>query len=302
MRKLYFLIFMAFLFVSSTVQTANLGELEERLRHRINQVDKAISVFDTTTSFAWLNMAQDKIAVLAGYLPNDTNILYLGGIAEFELPSSLRTLRSVIIKSQGRFYSIFHNPDFVIDTPIIQYTWGWEDEDTPFLIIKLGGFQDVQYIFEYSSGVSRYVLPEDFRNITGALYSRSTSAGFRRIFPNLHFLIDTNIVSYSIHWKNRDTALFYLSQNAELKTLDSVSVFYQRTLQSGDTVRILYSGIPTVMTNSTIECQLPNDLEEFVIEEAIGYYFTYKMNEAIAQAWWQKVRIDMGVLRPGGER
>lgn len=302
MRKLYFLIIMAFLFVSSTVQTANLGELEERLRQRINQVEKAISVFDTTTSFAWLNMAQNRIAILAGYLPNDTNILYTGGLTEFSLPSNLRTLRSVIVKSRGRFYSIFHNPDFAIDTPIIQYTWEWEDEDTPLLIIKLGGFQDVQYTFLYSSDSSRYDLPENFRNITAALYSRSTSAGFRRIFPNPSFLIDTNIVSYSIHWKNRDTALFYLSQNAELKTLDSISIFYQRTLESGDTVRILYSGIPTEMALSTTECQLPDDLEEFVVEEAIGYYFTYKMNEPIAQAWWQKVRIDMGILRPGGER
>ena len=126
---------------------------------------------------------------------------------------------------------------------------------------------DVQHTFKYSSDTSRYVLPENFRNITAALYSRSTGAGFRRIFPNPSFLIDTNIVSYSIHWKNRDTAFFYLSQNAELKTLDSISIFYQRTLEANDTVRILYSGIPEVMINRTTVCQLPNDLEDFVIEE-----------------------------------
>lgn len=296
-------VFSVVVILSSISNSATLQELDTQLRQRINKVDVFKSNFDTTTSFAWLNMAQDRIAVLAGFLPTSADFLYSGGLPEFKLPISLRALDGVVIKADERFYSIFYNPNFAIDTPVIQYTLDFFHEDTAKLLIKLGGFMGVRYVFVYSVTSESYILPENFRGPSTAFHFSSGRDTWSRIFPNPGLMIDTNIVSYTIDWLNRDTALFMISRDVQrLGALDSIAVFYERTLQSGDTVRVLFHSIAQDMPTGLTECQLPDDLEEFLVEEAMGYYFQYMGDNVRARSIWEQVRADLGFMRQEVQR
>ena len=292
-------VFSIIVILSSISNSATLQELDTKLRQRINQVDIFKSNFDTTTSFAWLNMAQDRIAVLAGYFPKFVDFAYVpgGDTAFFRLPVDFRAVRKVLIYSQGRFYPMLPNPGLAKDTGLMTFDVVWSTEDSAHFIFNLGGFQDAQTDIIYNGDSSTYRLPVDVKNIIGILVWAETWEPVRQ---NPMFAKDVGPRQFDVHFKARDTALLYL--RGIFQDDDTVRVFYQKTLQIGDTVRVEYVGIPTDMANGGIECEVPDDLEEFVVEEAIGYYFTYKQNEAASQAWWQKVRIDMGVLEPGGQQ
>ena len=284
------------LLVSTNINSATLQELDTKLRHRINEVDTSTSVFDTVTSFQWLNMAQDRIAVLAGYFPKFVDFEYVpgGDTAFFRLPSDFRAVKKVLIYSQGRFYPMFANPGLAKDTSLITFDVIWSTEDSAHFIFQLRGFQDVQTDILYSEDSTTYTLPLDFYNLTGIIM---WAGGWEPVTPNPFFMRnDAGTRQYDIHYRSRDTALLYL--RGTFADEDTVRVFYQRTLQASDTVRVEYVGIPFDMVRGDSTCHVPDDLEEFLVEEAMGYYYTYKQNEAAAQAWWQKVRIDMGVLEP----
>ena len=295
--SIYFILILVMLTLNAN--SATLQELDIRLRHRVNEVDTTTSVFDTATSYAWLNMAQDRITVLSGYLPGFVDFEYTAGtLPEFVLPALFRGLDGVIIKSNKRFYSIFYNPNFAIDTPVIQYSLVWDNEDEARVVIKLGGFESVRVKFPITSNTDRYLLPEDFRSEIAVLLFANNKSTWSHIFSNPGFMIDTNIVAYSINWFTRDTAFIFIRQDLiQLAPGDTLAVFYRRSLRAGDTIRVLFHSIPTEMSTPSTECQLPDDLEEFVVEEAIGYYFRYKNDEIKAQSVWEQVRLDMGVLK-----
>lgn len=290
--------------LSSNVNSATLQELRDKLRHRINEVDTITSVYDSVTSAQWLNMAQDRIAVLAGYFPKFAAFAYVptdcgadcGDTAFFRLPADFRAAKKALIYSQGRFYPMFANPGLSKDTGLMTFDVIWSTEDSAHFIFKLGGFQDTQTDIIYDVDSSTYRLPVDFYNLTGVM---TWLEQWEPVMPNPFFLKDAGNRQYDLHYKHRDTALLYLRGN--FQTGDTVRVFYQKTLQTGDTVRVEYVGIPTDMANGSIECEVPDDLEEFVVEEAMSYYFTYKNDHATARIWWQQVRMDMGVLKPGGQ-
>ena len=294
MRRIFYVLSMIVI-LSSILNSATLQELDTKLRQRINKVDIFKSNFDTTTSFAWLNMAQDRIAVLAGYFPKFVDFAYVpgGDTAFFRLPVDFRAVRKVLIYSQGRFYPMLPNPGLAKDTGLMTFDVVWSTEDSAHFIFNLGGFQDAQTDIIYNGDSSTYRLPVDVKNIIGILVWAETWEPVRQ---NPMFAKDVGPRQFDVHFKARDTALLYL--RGIFQDDDTVRVFYQKTLQIGDTVRVEYVGIPTDMANGGIECEVPDDLEEFVVEEAIGYYFTYKNDHTTAQIWWQKVRIDMGVLEP----
>lgn len=189
---------------------------------------------------------------------------------------------------------MYLNPGLAKDTGLMTYDILWKDEDNAHFVYTLGGFQAAQTDIIFSSDSSTYRLPADVKNITGILVGDGTT--WEPAVPNPMFAKDLGPRQFDVHFKARDTALLYL--RGTFQDDDTVRVFYQKTLQANDTIRVEYVGIPTDMALSSTDCAVPDDLEEFLVEEAIGYYFTYKNDEVKAQAWWQKVRLDMGVLEP----
>ena len=123
-----------------------------------------------------------------------------------------------------------------------------------------------------------------------------TQLQWRPVYTNPFFQLDTNVSTYDIRWKHRDTAKLYL-RGQDLLDGDTVRVFYRKTLETGDTIKVEYRTIvPTQIMN--VESPIPDDLENFIIEEAMGYYFLWRKEPATAARIWEQVRIDMGVVRP----
>jgi hypothetical protein len=288
-------ILIAIWFLRSSPEAATLLQLDSKLRHRVNEVDTAIALFNTTNSFVWLNLAQSRVAVLAGYFPKFKDFAYTGTTGDstwFVLPTNFREVKKVFVKSKKRLYPILPSPGLASDTGKMTYDVIWKEEDTAHLIMKLGGFQDKQTNIIFSPDSSTYRLPVDFRNLMGIMVwsGQWEPVQFSPLFGG----DGTRLCD--IHWKARDSALLYLRGN--FAEGDSVRIFYQKTLDTNDTVRVEYVSIPSDMLTADSVCHVPDDLEGFVIEEALGYYFAFKQDFQNSQATWERVRIDMGLIQP----
>ena len=79
---------------------------------------------------------------------------------------------------------------------------------------------------------------------------------------------------------------------------DTIRVYYHRMIGAGDTVRVNYLGSPGIMTSDTYDCEVPEDLHNFIIEEALAFYFFSQKRIQEAQAIRQGVRFDLGVTEP----
>jgi len=212
------------------------------------------------------------------------------------LPTDFRQIKAVYVIAQKRFYPVFPNPGFLGQAQGMQYSIVWQTEDTARLLLVRGGIQDKQTNVIFSADSTTYRLPSDVRNVVGCMV---WAGQWEPITLSPMFTTDGTRL-YDLHFKHRDTALLYLRGN--FAEGDSVRVFYQKTVEVSDRIRIEYLSIPVDMALSTTNCEVPDDLEEYLVEEALGYYFDYKGDHSTAQGFWQRVRIDLGVLKPQGQQ
>lgn len=275
----------------SSVKADILDSLVVYLRSRVGEMNTSTSFFADTTAEKWLNQSQDKIARLAGFIENVKDTIYPSAGNHIYVPSAGRGIRSVLIKTDGIWYNISTtNPD----PTVLQYEFIRDSDDSGHIFLDVGGYVSryTDKIFDIDS--TRYLLPAHTREISGAMVY--TGEQWETVILNPYFTVDTSSYQYFVGRANKDTAWLYLRATGNLVDGDTVRVFYTAGVTAGDSVKIVYYAAPEHMTSST-ECDLPDDLEVFVVEEAIGMYEQARKNAAAQQATYQGVRMDLGLYK-----
>ena len=147
-------------------------------------------------------------------------------------------------------------------------------------VVRLGGFLPKKHDIVHSSDSLDYQLPSDVRRVTSVEIRATAEAeqwiGFVR---NEGFLIDTTVYEYYIRWDSATSQRIYVSGD----------------LESGDTIRVSYLGDANDLTATTDTCEVPTDLQTFIIEEAIANYYRSKQFFRAQQQIQNQVRTDMGI-------
>ena len=149
-------------------------------------------------------------------------------------------------------------------------------------VVRLGGFLPKKHDIVHSSDSLDYQLPSDVRYVT-SVETRATAeadkwTGFVR---NEGFIIDTTAYEYYIRWDSATAQRIYVSGD----------------LENGDTIRVSYLGDANDLTDTTDTCEVPTDLQTFIIEEAIANYYRSRQNFSAQQQTQNQTRLDMGLVR-----
>jgi hypothetical protein len=143
-------------------------------------------------------------------------------------------------------------------------------------IVRLGGYIRRQVDLPYSTDSLSYRLPATFIKPIGGL--RRTEATWVEVAYN-EGLRDSIVATYMVQWKNTDTAKAYLGGR----------------WTEGDTLRLFYLAKASSMDTVSDVCDVPEDLQCFVLQEAIAIYEQAKRSFEAAALIRQQVRRDMGV-------
>lgn len=134
---------LALVLLAACVSAADLDDLTLDFRESILETDTSRSLIPDTIVHTFINMAQDKIVRLGGFLRKTYTFVYHEDSSSFGLPSTFKSIglngvmrQSAGIFSQGDWFSIVYNPGFRKDTIVAHYTVGWDTTDTPRLYIK----------------------------------------------------------------------------------------------------------------------------------------------------------------------
>lgn len=150
-------------------------------------------------------------------------------------------------------------------------------------IVRLGGFLPKKYDIVHAAGSTSYQLPSDVKRVISveakAVAEGSNWAGFIR---NEGFIIDTTVYEYYIRWDSATTPRLYIKGDA---------------INSGDTLRVSYVGDANDLTATTDTCEVPTDLQTFIIEEAIANYYRSRQNFTAQQQTQNQTRLDMGLIK-----
>lgn len=150
-------------------------------------------------------------------------------------------------------------------------------------VVRLGKF--VPKTAKFTVGEDRvFVMPGTFRGISKVFGMNSDWVPYP-ILNNPDFRVEITETFYSIVWINPDSANLILKVGTVEDTEDTLYVEYLSTAN--------------VLTLDTSTVDVPADLIHLVIKEATGYYYEALHMRAQAQAIWQEVRADMGLLQQG---
>lgn len=146
-------------------------------------------------------------------------------------------------------------------------------------IVRLGGYIKRQVDVLYTTDSLSYRLPSTFIKVVSAL--RRTEGTWIETAYNdgLH---DSIVATYMVQWKNTDTAKAYLGGR----------------WTDGDTLRLFYLAKASPMDSLADVCDVPEDLQCFVLQEAIALFEQAKRSFEAAALIRQQVRRDMGVGGP----
>ena len=287
--KKYLLIVL--LLVASASYSATLSDLKHKLRVRTSELTDSTSFFTDTMATIWLNMAQERIVRLGGYIPKYTDINYSWDSNTYNLPSGFIRATSGNIKTRGQWFPAYMVNN-IVDSPYIQMKVVWKDEDSAQVILMRAGFEERQHDIIYNQDSLSYVLPRDFRSPVMVMIRKN--GNWEPAYQNTAFQLDTNIYNYTVLWKSTDTALLYIKPS-DLYDGDTLRVFYRRSLQNDDTLRVNYVGTAPAMTLDTSTCQVPFDLQGFIVEEAYSYYIMSQKRFQEAILLQRNIRQDMGI-------
>ena len=225
-------------------------------------------IFNYTVHQALVDSAS---VYLKGFLPGIDrrhDIVSENGVSTYQLPADFREIASVMIHSNGKWWAALANPSLVNDTDVFSYTVNQHGIDSSDVYIK-----------------GEDLLAGDTIRVT---YRGGLRAGdvIKVVYRGGLLADDTIRVIYQ----------------GALRDDDTIRVIYQGALRDGDTLRVEYLAAATSMgTDTNAICQVPTDLQGFIVEEALGYYYGYLRMFQQQALIWQWVRIDMGVARPEGQ-
>ena len=200
---------------TSSISAETLGDLKTRFRYRVDEVDVSKAFFTDSSLTQWLNMSQESVVRLGGFIPKTAKFgLELN--RAFAMPAGFRAIKKVFAISsddaQGP-YPVLRNPGFVTDVIAMQYSLVWINQDSANLILKMGAAENLE-----------------------------------------------------------------------------------------DTIYVEYVSTANVLSTDTSTVDVPADLIHLIIKEATGYYYEALHMRGHAQAIWQEVRMDMGLLKQGASQ
>lgn len=149
-------------------------------------------------------------------------------------------------------------------------------------VVRLGGFLPKKHDIVHSSDSLDYQLPSDVKRVT-SIETRATAEagnwiGFVR---NEGFVIDTTVYQFYVRWDSVTAPRVYVSGD----------------LETGDTIRVSYLGDAVDLTATTDSCEVPTNLQTFIIEEAIASYYRSKQNFSAQQQTQDQTRLDIGLVK-----
>lgn len=149
-------------------------------------------------------------------------------------------------------------------------------------IVRLGGFLPKKYDIVHASDSTSYQLPSDVKRVTSVEMKATAEAGnWAGFVRNEGFIIDTTVYEYYIRWDSATAARLYIKGD---------------NMVEDDTIRVSYVGDANDLTATTDTCEVPTDLQTFIIEEAIANYYRSKKNFTAQQQTQNQTRLDIGLI------
>lgn len=125
------------LFVACGLRAATLYDLVTQLRATVGEEDSTWSAFSDTTAKKWLNLAQDKINRLGGYIEKTWDHTYAtADTFGVVLPSDFKAPKSAIIWVGNQWETMVPNKAFRYDTAAYQFDVQWKNKDTARVYFK----------------------------------------------------------------------------------------------------------------------------------------------------------------------
>ena len=280
MKKILFIL----LLVTSPAWAAGRGELLEQFRDRTGEPDSSSSFYTDSTALDWLNKAIQRVAYLSFSYHTEDSFAYTSASNVFEIPTT-RGVRAIFAKVGTRWYDITGDPE------ALSFSVTRVDSLISRVYVQVGGFVSRRKNISFSENSASYLLPTDFGRVQGVMIR--SSGIWKPAIENPMFMVDTNVTQYWIAWGHVDSAFMYLRTD-DLYDGDTVSVFYLAGPVTGDSLRISYYAQPPLMDGTDSTCVLDDDLEGFVLEEAMNYYYEAIRDYQGAAQMRQNVRQDLG--------
>ena len=147
-------------------------------------------------------------------------------------------------------------------------------------VVTLAGFIEKQFDAIYSvADTFGVVLPSDFKRAEGA----TVWVGYQwePMKRDPYFISEASGFLFDVRWQDKDTALAYFRGN---------------DLHQGVQIRLTYKGTADELLDGDSTCQVPDDLQTFITDEAIVYYLCAQKQYQAGLTWQQAIRKDMGVV------
>lgn len=165
----------------------------------------------------------------------------------------------------------------ITDTAAMLFLDQAQDKVVPF-----GGFLPKRVDVTFSFDSLQYGLPSDFKMRQTVMVRYASQ--WHTAIENPGFMRDTTSFQYYIGWEHPDQAEIYLKG---------------REFYNGATIRVHYLAVAPNMVARTDSCYVPEALQTFIIEEAVGYFEWMKRDKEGFGLMNQAVRQDMGINLQG---
>lgn len=119
--------------------SATLAEINSYFRYVTGEIDTLTSGFPDSQSQIWINLAQEKIVTLGGYIPLSYDIeLSVPDSLDYGLPSTYKRLRpaGAMYKKNNQWLGMFENPGFKKDTITASFFVEWDTQDSARIYVK----------------------------------------------------------------------------------------------------------------------------------------------------------------------
>lgn len=138
--KRFWCILLLGLLLHCSADSATLQDLINDLRSLAAEKDTALSLFSDADASKWINMAQDKIVRLGGYIPKDVDVVVSLDSLSLALPADFRSIHQngAVLRKVGIWSRCLNNPGFMVDTNVVNYFVGWAMEDSARFYVKGG--------------------------------------------------------------------------------------------------------------------------------------------------------------------
>ncbi|MFQ5454243.1 MAG: hypothetical protein ACE5D6_08665, partial [Candidatus Zixiibacteriota bacterium] len=123
------------------------------------------------------------------------------------------------VKVDTNWYQIFYNPSFEIDTNILQFSLIWIANDNAEINIKDGKLRKKTVDITYAD-TNIYALPNDFFELIEA--EAKTDSDWYSTMYNPAFLIDTNILQYTLNQRDGTSDIIIKDGKLLKKTIDII--------------------------------------------------------------------------------